>query len=201
MNLINIFTGLSMLWSVSVRTAKVQPNPSDYEYAFALHNPKICYISMENERENGVLYIDTEAWVEYYRGNFYTKERFVEKASKGIKYNQWTAGIKYKYFILGYALRHTGKKLIPSHNLTVGLNFVDNQMNLFGVNWKLISKVEFVTGFKDINLSSHNEVGFDFLTNLGISAIHKFELVEDKKFIQYKLMVSFKMPRFKKKGE
>ena len=56
-----------------------------------------------------------------------------------------------------------------------------------------------MSDFNVINLSLHNEIGFSLLTNLYLSGIYKYEKVDTKDFVQYKLMLELKIPKLKKK--
>ncbi len=190
---------MSMTITYSDRTAIIQPNPSDYEYSFSIHKPKIYHLEIEQMRKDGMCYNDKEVWIENtFFGWLYVNEKVVKKESRNINYNQFDCRYKYKLFTTGYTLRHNDFGS-PKHNLSLGLNLADFHFNIGIADVEVISKTDFISNFSENAISSYNQISFQVLTNVSISFLYKYEYIRGKlPFEQKKIGITYKIPMKKK---
>jgi len=191
---------MSMTMSYSERTAKIQPNPDDYQYSFSVHKPKIYHLEIEKELENGNTYNDREVWVENTLFDFiYLNEKILSKETRDIKYNQFDCRYKYKLFTGGYTLRHNDFGS-PKHNISIGLNLADFHFNIGAVGIKVISKSDFITNFSENAVSSFNQVDLKLLTNVSVSFLYRYEYIKGRiPFEQKKFGITYTIPMKLKK--
>jgi len=199
MNWLSYLFPILLSTSVSVRSPKQEPNPYDYEIAFNIHKPEVMYISRQWERELGQFYIDEEYWamrnVDKYSLVF--KEKYVNKTSRNLEYNQLDLRWKHKEFSIGYALRHIGKR--PTHNMVVGFDIVKGFNIPFLLGFNFTSNMEFVTNFNGYGVSKNTKVSANLSKHLNIYFLWKYEYIVDKaKYYQYKTGIEIEIPNFKK---
>ncbi len=190
--------------SVSVRSPKIEPNPYDYEIAFALHKPSICYISRQWERELDKFYVDEEYWaMKTFKFDslliFVFKEKYINKTSKNLEYNQLDLRWKHKQFSIGYALRHIEKK--PTNNLVIGFSLVKGFNIPFLLGFNFTSDMEFVTNFNGYGISKNTKINANLSKHLSVFFLWKYDYIMNKaKYYQYKTGIEIEIPQFKKKG-
>lgn len=193
--MINWLLPIILATSVSVRAPNVQPNPFDYEIKFAIEKLDYFYISRAWERELGIEYVDEEYWTQKNLGNFSVKERYLNKTSRNLKYNQIDTKYNYKGFGLGYALKHIESDLKPTHNLIVGYKIKDKSLDILILKFKLSSYVDFVTNLGRMDISTKTELAFSLLQNLDLVCLYKYESIGNNKFYQYKLGLNFEITK------
>ena len=187
--------------SMSVRSPKIEPNPYDYEVAFEIHKPKVMYVSRQWERELNRFFIDEEYWAmkSIDSLNLVFKEKYVNKTSRGLEYNQFDLRWQHKEFTIGYALRHIDKR--PTHNLVIGFDIVKGFNVPFLLGFNFTSNMEFVTNFNGYGISKNTKINANLSKYLSIYFLWKYDYIVDKaKFYQYKTGVQVEIPQFKKKG-
>lgn len=120
--MLNWLLPILLTFSISARTPKVQPNPFDYELSFGIEKEEQFYADYDFEREHGNYYHDYEFWVAHTFAKYvYLRERFLNKSSKDIRFNQFDVRWKYSAISLGYALKTNSDKY--DSNLILGLNY------------------------------------------------------------------------------
>lgn len=124
---------LVLFGNFSLRTPNKTPNPADYQIAGGVKIEDTLYIENQYERENGDYYYEEIYEVVKEFKSLYLRERYLYKRSKSMRYNQIDLRYKYKYFSAGYALRHTGKNLVPGHNIVIGIDIPDYKSGDFTV--------------------------------------------------------------------
>ena len=179
--------------SVSVRSPNTIPNPFDYEIKFAIQKSDYFYVSRTWERELGIDYVDEEYWIRKKIGAFSTKERFLNRTSRNLKYNQFDVRYNHKRFSAGYALKHIESNLKPTHNLIVGYRIQDKSLDIFILKFRLSSGMDFTTDFKRLDISTKTELAFSLLQNLDLVVLNRYESIGKNKFYQYKLGLSFQI--------
>jgi len=187
--------------SVSIRSPNLEPNEYDYEIAFNIHKPEVMYISRQWERELGNFYIDEEYWVmrNVDKYSLVFKEKYVNKTSRNLEYNQLDLRWKHKEFSIGYALRHISKE--PTHNIVVGFDIIKGFNIPFLLGFNFTSNMEFVTNFNGYGVSKNTKVSANLSKHLNIYFLWKYEYIVDKaKYYQYKTGIEIEIPNFKKKG-
>jgi len=186
--------------SVSVRSPKIEPNEYDYEIAFNIHKPEVMYISRQWERELGNFYIDEEYWLmrNVNKYSLVFKEKYVNKTSRNLEYNQLDLRWKHKEFSIGYALRHIDKR--PTHNMVIGFDIVKGFNIPFLLGFNFTSNMEFVTSFDGFGVSKNTKVSANLSKHLNIYFLWKYEYIVDKaKYYQYKTGIEIEIPQFKRK--
>ena len=190
-----IILPLILSTSVSVRSPNIEPNPFDYEIAFKVQKADIAYFDIEFERENGIEYLDKETWILRRFGRLSIKERYLEKESRNIKFNQIDCRYNHKQFSVGYGLKHYDSALLPSHNLVIGWQSK-------AINWDIIiaqlsvqSSIDVVSNFNRLDISTHNEAKFRLNTweNVSLSMLLNYERLGDKYFYQAKTTLNLEI--------
>jgi len=96
-----------ILWaSFATRLPYETPNPTDYEIALGFERKDTLYVERQWERQNGVNYIDEEYWAAYTIGPLWVRDKYVNKTSKDILYNQVDFRYKSGGYSLGYAWKY-----------------------------------------------------------------------------------------------
>ena len=179
--------------SLSVRSPNIDPNPFDYQIQFAIQKSDYFYVSRCWERELGIEYIDEEYWTQKRLGNFSVKERYLNKTSKDLKYNQLDVRYNHKEFNGGYALKHIESELKPTHNLVIGYKIKDKNLDIFILKFRLNSNLDFATNFNRLDISTNTNLKFSLLQNLDLVASYKYESIGSNEFYQLKLGLSFEI--------
>jgi len=187
----NWFLPFILSTSISIRSPNVEPNPLDYQLAFCYEKLGILYASVEKEQELGQLYQNEEYWAKTDYKYTYIKNRYVNKSSRGICYNQAEIGLKYKRFYGGYALRHVQE--IPSHRFTAGY---EKDIALSGVA-RLVSRYNINTDFQQIDYSTFYKIELGLMKFLSVNIMGQYEKSGENSFWQLKTGVSVEIPTLK----
>ena len=189
----NLLLPIILATSLSVRSPNISPNPFDYQIQFSIQKSDYFYVSRCWERELGIEYIDEEYWTQKRLGNFSVKERYLNKTSKDLKYNQLDVRYNHKGFNGGYALKHIESELKPTHNLIFGYKIKDKNLDIFILKFRLNSNLDFTTNFNRLDISTNTNLKFSLLQNLDLVASYKYESIGSNEFYQLKLGLSFEI--------
>ena len=172
-----IILPLILSTSVSIRSPNIEPNPFDYEIAFKVQKADTAYMDIEFERENGKDYLDKETWLLKRFGKFSVKERYLEKESRDIKFNQLDCRYNHRHLSLGYGLKHVGSALSPSHNLVVGWQSKSINYDVVIAQLSAQSRVDVTSDFNRFDISTYNEARFrlNAWENISLSMLLKYE--------------------------
>ena len=189
-----------MAYSISIRSPNVtnMGYPFDYQFTFSVQKGDYFYSCKEWERELGEVFENQEIWAVTEWKRLWIREKYYDKTSSGIKYNQFDLRYKTDYISCGYALRHIGENLVPNHSLVLGRSF-DKRINLILLSAKLISRNEILIG-KSIDYLTENQIKIGILQNVNLVGLFKYNKVKDKEDFQFKIMFEVEIPQFKKKG-
>lgn len=156
----NLLSILIFFGSFSVRSPKIEPNPLDYELAGGFEATiDSTYLHLENqfERELGSYYREELYSIQKDFNYFFVRDKYLYKRSKNLRYNQFDLRYKYSYFSVGYALKHTGEKLYPTHNIGVGINVPNININ----KWKIDAQLNASGNFNGITgISLHSSIQY-----------------------------------------
>jgi len=194
----NWFLPIILSLSMSVRTANVQPNPMDYQFAFSSEKKDEMMMAVERESELGKLYVNEEYWVKKaskrvfdQNTNIVLMDRYVNQSSRGILYNQAEVTLARKNYRLGYALRHVNE--IPSHRITAGWEL---DKAITGLS-RLTIKIHVNSDFKTVDMDSMARFDIAFFKFINIYAFGRNEKLGNKSFFQLKIGVSSEIPQMK----
>ena len=180
--------------SLSVRTANVQPNPLDYQFAYSAEKKGEMFISVERERELGNLFVNEEYWVKKSskeiapNTKIMVMNRYVNQTSKDIRYNQAELTLQHKNYKLGYALRHVEE--IPSHRLLVGYK-IDKA--IVGLT-RLTVKLNINSDLKTVDMDSMVRFDITLMKFFNVYIYGKNEKLGEKSFFQVKTGISVEIP-------
>lgn len=184
----NWFLPLVLAFSYSVRTPNVG-NELDYLYFFSSEKKDVAYAHVEKEREQGKHYTNEEYWTQYKYKNFLIKDRYVNKTSREINYNQLELAGTWKGFKSGYALRHVDE--IPSHRFIAGWG---QDMALTGVI-RVATQLGLSTDFGQIDYNAYTKFDFAVMKFLNIFSTAIYEKSGSQEYWHMKTGISVEIPQ------
>jgi len=174
----NFFVPL-MLWvSFATRLPYEMPNPQDYEIALGFERKDTVYVERQWERQNGEYYVDEEYWVAYNIGSLWVRDKYVNKTSKDILYNQVDIRYKTGGYSLGYAWKYYDA---IGHSYAVAGYRVDKWVNYKLLAARFLVELEVSTNFKEkpdtrVNIGPKLDIG----SLLDVSLIYQVETFQGK---------------------
>ena len=186
----NWFLPLILFSSFSLRTPNVQPNPNDYEFSFGVERKDQLYLNRQWERELGKEYVDEEYWTAYQYGWFKIKNRYVDKDSKDIRYNQFELKAAKDIYSVGYALRYDDTY---NHRMIFGIEH-DMRFNFFITSGQLTVRSETTTDFDIFDYSLYVKAKFGLMRNVDAYLLFQDEKVGKIEYLQVKLGVELELP-------
>lgn len=178
------FYSLLMMFSVSVRTPNIQPNPLDYEIAMGVEIGDTSKVELWawRERESGALYIGID-------GKFKLRKKRIEneiiylnrEANNILRYGSTTNLIFYKYGRVGIASIWDHGDMAGCFNLGIASKYINGNVKLYGKN--------------DYIESAYLKIGIDFETSswITLSPLFKYTMDRNKnEFMQGKLVFKIK---------
>ena len=192
----NFFLPIILAFSVSVRTANVQPNPLDYQFAYSAEKKDIMFLSVEHEQELGKQYINEEYWVkklskEIYPGiKLMVINRYVNQTSKDIRYNQLELTSVFDNFKFGYAIRHVDE--IPSHRIIAGYKL---DKAITGIT-RLTAKLNINSDLETIDMDSMIQFDISLMKFFNVYIFGKNEKLGNKNYFQFKTGISIEIPQW-----
>jgi len=176
-------------FSYSVRTPNIEGVDNDYQYAFVSEKKGVVYAHVEKERELGKYYTNEEYWTQYKHKNLLIKDRYVNKTSQSIEYNQFELAGTWKGFKSGYALRHVDE--IPSHRFIAGW---EQDKALTGVV-RMTTRLGLSTDFGVVDYEAFTKFDFAVMKFLTVFSMTQYEKSQNREFWQSKVGVSVEIPQ------
>lgn len=203
----NWFLPLILAFSFSVRAPNELPNPYDYELSIAVEQADTYYLNRQWERELGKEYIDDEHWIEHtFNDYLYIRERYLNKSSQDIRYNQVDVRYSTDIVNMGYTLRHRGDNLAPESMASLGYR-IDKRFNFIIASGQLVIRADVyaninwlhkeVSGIRANNLFDHSvyaKAKFGVAQNVNIFGLLRNESVLDKNYYQVKAGIELEFP-------
>jgi len=187
---------LLMSFSLSMRSPNVAPNPMDYQIAYSIQKADTVYLELEFERENGLEYFDKETWLIKRIGDFSIKERYLEKQSRGIRFNSIDTRYNVKSWSIGYCLKHVEEELKPTHNLIVGWKSKSINYDFIVAQLTANSFIDMSTNFNSpVAISTNNNMTFrlNAWENVSISMLFKYEKLNNDYDYQIKTTINLEL--------
>ena len=187
---------LLMSFSLSMRSPNVAPNPMDYQFAYSIQKADTVYLELEFERENGLEYFDKETWLIKRIGDFSIKERYLEKQSRGIKFNSIDTRYNVKSWSIGYCLKHVEEELKPTHNLIAGWKSKSINYDFIVAQLTANSFIDMSTNFNSpVAISTNNNMTFrlNAWENVSISMLFKYEKLNNDYDYQIKTTINLEL--------
>jgi len=185
---LNWFLPFLLAVSYSVRTPNIG-DELDYQFGFYAEKKDAVCMLVENEREQGVHFKNEEYWTQYKHKNLLIKDRYVNKTSQSIEYNQFELAGTWKGFKSGYALRHVDE--IPSHRFIAGW---EQDMALTGVV-RMTTRLGLSTDFGVIDYEAYTKFDFAVMKFLTVFSMTQYEKSQNREFWQSKVGVSVEIPQ------
>jgi len=187
---------LLMSFSLSMRSPNVAPNPMDYQIAYSIQKADTVYLELEFERENGLEYFDKETWLIKRIGDFSIKERYLEKQSRGIRFNSIDTRYNVKSWSIGYCLKHVEEELKPTHNLIAGWKSKSINYDFIVAQLTANSFIDMSTNFNSpVAISTNNNMTFrlNAWENVSISMLFKYEKLNNDYDYQIKTTINLEL--------
>lgn len=187
---------LLMSFSLSMRSPNVAPNPMDYQIAYSIQKADTVYLELEFERENGLEYFDKETWLIKRIGDFSIKERYLEKQSRGIRFNSIDTRYNVKSWSIGYCLKHVEEELKPTHNLIAGWKSKSINYDFIVAQLTANSFIDISTNFNSpVAISTNNNMTFrlNAWENVSISMLFKYEKLNNDYDYQIKTTINLEL--------
>ena len=153
----NWLTAILIFTSLSVK-APLDPNPADYELAYGISQGTNLHIENQLERENGRNFRDEIYWKTIETNHLYIREKYINKRSKKLQYNQMDIRYKQGKYTVGYALKHIGPTLKPQNHLITGYKFANFQIPAIITNAQITGEMEISTNFSNIDIATYNKL-------------------------------------------
>jgi len=185
-----------MSFSLSMRSPNVAPNPMDYQIAYSIQKADTVYLELEFERENGLEYFDKETWLIKRIGDFSIKERYLEKQSRGIRFNSIDTRYNVKSWSIGYCLKHVEEELKPTHNLIAGWKSKSINYDFIVAQLTANSFIDMSTNFNSpVAISTNNNMTFrlNAWENVSISMLFKYEKLNNDYDYQIKTTINLEL--------
>jgi len=187
----NWFFPMFVFASLSVRTPNVLPNPYDYEISIGMEKKDQLYLNRQWERELGREFIDEEYWAQYQYGSLVTREKYVNKTSRGITYNQVEIRYARKGYYSGLAIR----SVADGHSLRSVFGWeVDRRINVLVANAQLVIKTELSTDGMDMDYVVYAKPKLGIMKNLDLYALLKAEKAGNRSYLQGKIGFEIELP-------
>ena len=161
-----------LLSAFSVRDPKIEPNPLDYQFSLGIRNANHYFIAMEYERELGLYYHNYEARLSKSYKNILLKERYQNKSSKKLKYNQIDVRYQYGCISIGSAFR-------KGDDWTYGLSAGVLLNKTFGLLTVALD-TDFTIDSEHLNCSMNNIFNCKLKKNLNLVGLIKYQTVKDR---------------------
>lgn len=186
---------LLLSFSLSMRSPNIAPNPMDYQIAFATQKADTAYAAVEIERENGINYFDKETWLVKRFGRISVKERYLEKESRNIKFNQIDCRYNHQNLSAGYGLKHIGEALTPTHNIVAGWRSKTINYDFIIAQLSARSSVDIAYNFNRLDVSTYNEAKFrlNAWENISLSMLFKYERLGEEYDYQLKTAINMEL--------
>ena len=185
------FLPLVTFFSLSVRTPNVEPNLTDYEISIGIEKVDQLYLNQQWERELGIEYKDQEYWIKKTLGSFSFKERYVDKTSKGIQFNQFDT----RYERNGYSGGTIVKYSEEEYTLGIVAGYAyDSRVNIFLLGGQATTKIDIMYYFGQLDYLANLKLKFEVLTNLDVYLQYNTERINDDGFFNGKIGVEFEIP-------
>ena len=180
------FYPIAFLFSFSMRSPNVLPNPIDYEIAFGFKKQGLA-MNKQWERENGLLFTQERYNYNYNRGKLAISEVYLYDGGSGLNYNKVSSSLNIGGVLVGCGLYHI--KNIPSYRLVVGYNY-NKRFNILIANGETAINMEANTDFQDYGYSISSDISFGLLRNLDLIFNIKAEKLNEIQFFNGKIGIS-----------
>ena len=195
--MLRLLLPLMLSTSMSIRSPNIteMDYPFDYEIAFMMQKADTAYVKVEFERQNGIDYFDKETWLVKKIGKFSIKERYLEKQSRDIRFNQIDCRYNQGSWSIGYGLKHIESDLKPTHNLVVGWKSKAFNYDIIIAQLSAKSVVDVVSNFSRIDVSTHNEAKFrlNVWENISLSLLFNYERLGAEYDYQFKTAINLEL--------
>lgn len=168
---------LLLSFSLVIDEPDIKPNPLDYDIVFTTQKADTVYTQVEFERQLGREYFNKETWIIKRFGRFSVKERYLEKESSNIKFNQVDCRFNYNNFSAGYGLKHIGNALKPTHNVVFGWRSRAFNYDIIIAQISAKSSVDIAYNLDRLDISTNNEAKFrlNAWENISLYLLFRYE--------------------------